>query len=84
MTNVAPHEKFAGGYLPTGDLGAIDEEGYIRYAGCDDDVITSAGYRIGPDTHPNACAPLALFRATSEIALFFKSLASHPHTYPQA
>ncbi|TCS36491.1 acetyl-CoA synthetase [Paucimonas lemoignei] len=45
---VATHEKFAGDYLLTGDLGAIDEEGNIRYVGRDDDVITSAGYRIGP------------------------------------
>lgn len=44
----ATHEKFAGDYLLTGDLGTIDEEGYIHYVGRDDDVITSAGYRIGP------------------------------------
>ena len=44
----ATAEKFAGDYLLTGDLGEIDEEGYIRYVGRDDDVITSAGYRIGP------------------------------------
>src|ERR1700744_1215982 len=25
-----------------------DEDGYIRFVGRDDDVITSAGYRIGP------------------------------------
>ena len=44
----ATAEKFAGDYLLTGDLGEIDDEGYIRYVGRDDDVITSAGYRIGP------------------------------------
>lgn len=44
----ATAEKFAGDYLLTGDLGEIDSEGYIRYVGRDDDVITSAGYRIGP------------------------------------
>jgi acetyl-CoA synthetase len=44
----ATAEKFAGEYLLTGDLGEIDSEGYIRYVGRDDDVITSAGYRIGP------------------------------------
>jgi len=41
-------EKFAGDYLLTGDLGEIDGDGYVRYVGRDDDVITSAGYRIGP------------------------------------
>ena len=40
--------KFAGDWLLTGDLGRIDEDGYVHYVGRDDDVITSAGYRIGP------------------------------------
>jgi acetyl-CoA synthetase len=40
--------KFAGDWLLTGDQGVADEEGYLRFVGRDDDVITSAGYRIGP------------------------------------
>ena len=28
--------------------GPLDEDGYIHFVGRDDDVITSAGYRIGP------------------------------------
>jgi acetyl-CoA synthetase len=40
--------KFAGDWLLTGDLGRIDGDGYLWYVGRDDDVITSAGYRIGP------------------------------------
>ncbi len=32
----------------TGDLGRRDPDGYLHYVGRDDDVITSAGYRIGP------------------------------------
>jgi acetyl-CoA synthetase len=44
----ATREKFAGDFLLTGDLGNMDEGGYIRYLGRNDDVITSAGYRIGP------------------------------------
>jgi len=40
--------KFAGEYLLTGDQGEMDAEGYIRFLGRDDDIITSAGYRIGP------------------------------------
>ncbi|MDP0928585.1 AMP-binding protein [Paracoccus onubensis] len=43
----ATAEKFRGDWLVTGDRGAI-EGGYIRFVGRDDDVITSAGYRIGP------------------------------------
>nr|WP_309139602.1 AMP-binding protein [Siccirubricoccus sp. G192] len=40
--------KFIGDWLLTGDQGAQDEEGYFRFIGRDDDVINSAGYRIGP------------------------------------
>jgi acetyl-CoA synthetase len=44
----ATAEKFAGEYLLTGDLGRQDEAGYFWFQGRSDDVITSAGYRIGP------------------------------------
>ena len=40
--------KFAGDWLLTGDQGVQDEDGYFRFVGREDDVITSAGYRIGP------------------------------------
>jgi acetyl-CoA synthetase len=40
--------KFIGDWMLTGDLGHQDEDGYFWYVGRDDDVITSAGYRIGP------------------------------------
>ena len=43
-----PRRKFVGDWLLTGDLGESDAEGYIRFIGRDDDVITSGGYRIGP------------------------------------
>jgi len=35
-------------YWLTGDLSYRDEDGYIFYAGRTDDIISSAGYRIGP------------------------------------
>lgn len=41
-------EKLAGGWLRTGDLALVDENGTFRFVGRTDDVITSAGYRIGP------------------------------------
>lgn len=44
----ATTDKFAGDWLLTGDLGLRDEDGYFWYHGRADDVITSAGYRIGP------------------------------------
>lgn len=44
----ATEEKFAGGWMKTGDLASMDEEGYFRFVGREDDVINSSGYRIGP------------------------------------
>ncbi|MGA7776456.1 MAG: acyl-CoA synthetase [Paraburkholderia sp.] len=58
----ATREKFRGRYLLTGDLGQRDSDGFIRFVGRNDDVITSAGYRIGPASiedcllhHPAVC-----------------------------
>jgi acetyl-CoA synthetase len=55
----ATRDKVRGDWLVTGDRGAMDAEGHITFIGRDDDVITSAGYRIGPgeiedslQTHP--------------------------------
>ncbi len=44
----ATEKKFVGDWLLTGDTGEMDEDGWIRFVGRDDDVITSSGYRIGP------------------------------------
>jgi acetyl-CoA synthetase len=44
----ATQRKYAGDWLLTGDLGRMDEEGYVYFKSRDDDVITSGGYRIGP------------------------------------
>ncbi|MBV8848574.1 MAG: acyl-CoA synthetase [Methylobacteriaceae bacterium] len=44
----ATREKFIGDWMTTGDQGMVDDDGYVRFVGRDDDVITSAGYRIGP------------------------------------
>lgn len=44
----ATRDKFNGDWLLTGDLGRRDEDGYYWYVSRADDVITSAGYRIGP------------------------------------
>ncbi|MBO0728977.1 MAG: AMP-binding protein [Acidimicrobiaceae bacterium] len=41
-------DKFLGDWLLTGDLGKIDGEGYVWFESRKDDVINSAGYRIGP------------------------------------
>jgi acetyl-CoA synthetase len=40
--------KYRGDWLITGDRGIRHDGGYIQFMGRDDDIITSAGYRIGP------------------------------------
>jgi acetyl-CoA synthetase len=44
----ATREKYIGEWLITGDTGLSHPDGYIEFVGRNDDVITSAGYRIGP------------------------------------
>ncbi len=44
----ATREKYVGDWWVTGDLAKQDEEGYFWFVGRKDDLITSAGYRIGP------------------------------------
>jgi acetyl-CoA synthetase len=44
----ATREKFIGDWGCTGDQGRMDEDGYLWYQGRSDDLIKSAGYRIGP------------------------------------
>src|SRR3546814_6382166 len=69
--------KFRGDWLMTGDQGSLDDEGYLRFVGRDDDVITSGGYRIGPGEiedcllkHPAVAMAAAVGRSeehTSEL-----------------
>ena len=40
--------KVRDGWLLTGDTATVDDDGYFHFLGRQDDVITSAGYRIGP------------------------------------
>lgn len=55
----ATAEKFRGDWMVTGDRGRL-QDGFLTFVGREDDVITSAGYRIGPAeiedcllTHPS-------------------------------
>jgi len=43
-----------GQWFITGDLGTMDADGYFYHRGRSDDVINSAGYRIGPSEVENA------------------------------
>ncbi|MFZ4806480.1 MAG: AMP-binding protein [Hyphomicrobiaceae bacterium] len=44
----ATAEKFRGDWCLLGDVATKDEDGYFWFRGRDDDIISSAGYRIGP------------------------------------
>ena len=44
----ATAERFSKGWYATGDLATCDERGYLFYVGRTDDLIISAGHRIGP------------------------------------
>jgi acetyl-CoA synthetase len=48
-------EVFGGEWFHTKDAAQKDEDGYVWYAGRADDVIISAGYRIGPFEVESAC-----------------------------
>ena len=44
----ATKQKYTGDWFHTGDIGYMDKAGYLWFMGRTDDVISSAGYRIGP------------------------------------
>ncbi len=48
-------ETFGGEWFHTKDAAEQDQDGYFWYAGRADDVIISAGYRIGPFEVESAC-----------------------------
>lgn len=57
------------GWIVTGDLGRRDEDGYFWFEGRADDMIKSAGYRIGPFEVESA---LLKHRAVAEAAVIGK------------
>jgi acetyl-CoA synthetase len=48
-------QTFGGEWFHTKDAASTDEDGYYWYEGRADDVIISAGYRIGPFEVESAC-----------------------------
>ncbi len=48
-------EEFGGEWFHTKDAASTDQDGYFWYEGRADDVIISAGYRIGPFEVESAC-----------------------------
>ena len=65
----ATREKFIGDWACTGDQAKADADGYLWYQGRSDDVIKSAGYRIGPAEIENC---LVKHRAVANAAVIGK------------
>jgi acetyl-CoA synthetase len=61
-------EDFGGDWFHTKDAAQADEDGYYWYAGRADDVIISAGYRIGPFEVESACVEHPAVREAAAVA----------------
>ena len=64
----AAEETFGGDWFHTKDAAERDEDGYFWYAGRADDVIISAGYRIGPFEVESACIEHPAVREAAAVA----------------
>jgi acetyl-CoA synthetase len=61
-------EVFEGEWFHTKDAAETDEDGYYWYAGRADDVIISAGYRIGPFEVESACVEHPAVKEAAAVA----------------
>jgi acetyl-CoA synthetase len=61
-------ETFGSEWFHTKDAAEQDEDGYYWYAGRADDVIISAGYRIGPFEVESACIEHPAVREAAAVA----------------
>jgi acetyl-CoA synthetase len=61
-------ETFGGDWFHTKDAATADDDGYYWYAGRADDVIISAGYRIGPFEVESACIEHPAVREAAAVA----------------
>jgi acetyl-CoA synthetase len=61
-------EEFGGDWFHTKDAAQLDDDGYVWYAGRADDVIISAGYRIGPFEVESACVEHPAVKEAAAVA----------------
>jgi acetyl-CoA synthetase len=61
-------EVFGGDWFHTKDAAQTDDDGYVWYAGRADDVIISAGYRIGPFEVESACVEHPAVKEAAAVA----------------
>jgi acetyl-CoA synthetase len=76
------------GWIVTGDLGREDQDGFLWFEGRADDVIKSAGYRIGPFevesallTHPAVAEAAAVGKADAARGQIVKAFVVLRATY---
>jgi len=66
-----------GDWFLTGDIGQMDEDGYIAFLGRNDDMMNALGYRVAPEeveaalvAHPSIQAAAAIeLKARSDLSL---------------
>ena len=61
-------EDFGGEWFHTKDAAEVDDDGYVWYSGRADDVIISAGYRIGPFEVESACVEHPAVKEAAAVA----------------
>src|SRR6266576_1035315 len=64
----AARETFGGEWFHSKDAATLDEDGYVWYEGRSDDVIISAGYRIGPFEVESACVEHPAVKEAAAVA----------------
>ena len=67
--DAAAEETFGGEWFHTKDAAEADEDGYFWYSRRADDVIISAGYRIGPFEVESACIEHPAVREAAAVAV---------------
>ncbi len=68
------HDVFRGDWFVGGDLGSMDEEGYITHAGRNDDLMNALGYRVSPKEVEQV---LAAYPEIAEVAATEVSVRSN-------
>jgi acetyl-CoA synthetase len=74
-------DAYGGEWWPTGDIVARDDDGYLWYESRNDDLILSAGYRIGPYevesallSHPRVAEAAAVGAPDSERGMVVRAV----------
>lgn len=58
IDETAWRSRFRDGWYHTGDIGALDDDGYLVFAGRNDDIINSNGFLVHPNEIEKALEPL--------------------------